>query len=227
MKKILMTLAALALAGGTALAQRGDGPGQMRGNANPADCDMTGPGPMAGKAMRGPENRGANRGKRGGPVSKEMRAQMRAERDAIRDLVGAIRLETDDTQKAELTSQLRTKLGEVADRMQAHQEERLAQAEERFTALKERIESARANRDRLIEEEIQRLLSGERPKRPAAFDDFPYAKGGLRGKGQSEDRPGRGPHGFMPPPPPDEELADNPPPPDDDRPGDMPPPPEE
>ncbi|HPC58737.1 MAG TPA: hypothetical protein PK689_07045, partial [Kiritimatiellia bacterium] len=162
MNKTLTLIAIAALAAGTASAQRGGG--------NPADCDGTGPGPMAGKAMRGPENRGPGRDARGGPVSDEMRAEMRAEHQAIRDLVGAARVETDETRKAELVEQIRAKLGAVADRMQAHQEERLAQAEERFTALKERIEDARERRDEIIEDQIQRLLAGERPERPAAFD---------------------------------------------------------
>ncbi len=196
MKKILMTLAVLALASGTALAQQGDGSGMKRGGGPDGDRGM----------------RDANREKRGDPVSDEMRAQMRAERDAIRDILGAIRLETDDARKAELTGQLRTRLGTIADRMQEHQEARLAQAEERFNALKERIEQAKANRDTLIEEEVQRLLSGERPGRPATFDEFPYAKGGMRGPGKGDDRPGRGPHGRMPPPPSEEAFDDMPPP---------------
>ena len=200
MNKILTTLAILALASGTALAQRGEGSGKMRG--------MRGPDTMNDPSMRGREDRP------GGPVSEEMRAQMRAERDAIRDIVGAIRVETDDSRKAELTGQLRTKLGSIADRMQAHQEERLAQAEERLSGLKERIEHAKANRDSLIEEEVQRLLSGERPGRPASFDDFPYAKGGMRGHGQG-DGPGkmRGPRGPMPPP--GDDMDDMPPPPEE------------
>ena len=211
MNKTLTLIAIAALAAGTASAQRGGG--------NPADCDGTGPGPMAGKAMRGPENRGPGRDARGGPVSDEMRAEMRAEHQAIRDLVGAARVETDETRKAELVEQIRAKLGAVADRMQAHQEERLAQAEERFTALKERIEDARERRDEIIEDQIQRLLAGERPERPAAFDDFPYAKGGRVNR---DGRPDRGPRGMMPPPPPPEEPL-----PGDIMPDDIPPPPEE
>ncbi len=211
MNKTLTLIAIAALAAGTASAQRGGG--------NPADCDGTGPGPMAGKAMRGPENRGPGRDARGGPVSDEMRAEMRAEHQAIRDLVGAARVETDETRKAELVEQIRAKLGAVADRMQAHQEERLAQAEERFTALKERIEDARERRDEIIEDQIQRLLAGERPERPAAFDDFPYAKGG---RANRDGRPDRGPRGMRPPPPPPEE-----PHPGDIMPDDVPPPPEE
>ena len=196
MKKTLMILAIAALAAGTAFAQRGDGRGPMRDGSGPGDCDMTGPGPMAGKALRG------DRERPGGPMSAEMKDQMRAEHRAIRDLGQAARAETDEAKKAELVAQLRAKLGEVADRMQAHQEERLAQAEERLADLKARIADGQANRDSRIEEQIQRILAGERPPRPAAFDRFPHAKGAQRG-------PGFGPGGGMPPPPPPEDMPED------------------
>ena len=187
MKKTLTMILLAALAAGTALAQEGDGPGKKRGGE--------------------PDDRGEWMAKRGGPgggktMSPEMRDQMKATHEAIRDLAGAIRLETDEAQKAELTAQLRAKLGEVADRMQTVQAERLAQAEERLAALKQKIEEAKANRDARIEEQLQRILSGERPPRGDRFKDFPHAKGGRGPRG--------GPGGDdMPPPPPlGEDLDD-------------------
>ena len=182
MNKTLILIAIAALAAGTAYAQPGQGRGHMRGDRAAEDCDLSGGGPRVDKAMRGPDQRGPNREKRGGPMSDEMRADMRAQHQAIRDLVGAARFESDDAKKAELVDQLRTKLGAIADRVQAHQKERLAQAEERLASLKDRIATTDAERDTLIDEQIQRLLAGERPGRPAAFDDFPYAKGGRRGR---------------------------------------------
>ena len=204
MKKTLTMILLAALAAGTALAQEGDGPQKKRGG-RPEDCGAAGPG---GEWMA----------KRGGPgggktMSSEMREQMKATHEAIRDLAGAIRLETDEAQKAELTAKLRAKLGEMADRMQTVQAERLAQAEERLAALKQKIEEAKANRDARIEEQLQRILSGERPPRGDRFKDFPQAKGGRKGgRGGWEG----GPDGDMPPPP----LGD-------DMPDDLPPPPEE
>ena len=147
-----------------------------------------------------------------GPVDAEEREQMRADHEAIRDLAGAIRLETDPAKKAALTEQLREKLGVVADRMQAKQEQRLAQAEERLAGLKEKIEYGKTHRAELIEEQVQRILAGERPGRPAAFDKFPNAKGGM--------------HGGLPPPA-DDELAPPPPPEGEELPGDAPAPPAE
>ncbi|MDD2239656.1 MAG: hypothetical protein PHO14_05825 [Kiritimatiellae bacterium] len=187
MKKPLILITIAALAAGAAYAQPGQRRGQMRDHRAAEDCDLTGPGPRAGNAMRGHDHRGhdqrnANRNKRGGPMSDELRKDIRAQHQAIRDLVGAARVETDDAKKAVLVEQLRTKLGAIADRVQAHQKERLAQAEERLTSLKERIAETDANRDTLIDEQIERLLAGERPGRPAAFADFPYAKGARRGR---------------------------------------------
>lgn len=146
------------------------------------------------------ENRGGP-GRPGGPMSDEMKEQMRAEHRAIRELGEAARAENDEAQKAGLVEQLRAKLGDVADRMQAHQEQRLAQAEERLADLKSKIEHSKANREQLIEEQVQRILSGERPPRPAAFDRFPHAKGGRS--------PGMGPGPCRGMPPPEEEMLDD------------------
>lgn len=219
MKTTMMMLLAAALAAGSALAQQDESPRSK------------------GKAC-GDENRGKQawgqkdwRGDRpGGPLSPEMMAQMRADHRVLRELGDAARAETDEAKKAERVAQLRAKLGEIADRMQAQREQRLAQAEERLAGLKGKIEYSKTNRDALIEEQIQRILSGERPPRPAAFDRYPQAKGG-HGPGM-----GPGPCGGMsPPPPPYDEDVGAPPPgaesdemaplPDEDRPGDMPAPP--
>ena len=100
--------------------------------------------------------------------------------------------------------------------MQATQEERLAQAEARLAGLKEKIAYAKENREKLLDEQVQRVLSGERPQRFDRFKDFPHAKGG-RG----------GPAADMAPPPGAEEPGGLPPPPEMDMPGEAPPPPAE
>ena len=68
---------------------------------------------------------------------------MRATHEAIRDLAEAARLETDPAKKAELVAQLRTKLGDLGDRMQANQEKRLAQAEEHWPTSRTRSSTPR------------------------------------------------------------------------------------
>ncbi|HOU20914.1 MAG: hypothetical protein KBC66_08570 [Kiritimatiellae bacterium] len=198
-----------ALAAGAVFAQEDVSESYPLPPARPGMCGMTSPHGGAKQATRGDRDRS------GGPMSPEMKEQMRAEHRAIRQLGAAARAETDETKKAELVEQLRAKLGEAADRMQAHQEERLAQAEERLAGLKERVADGQANRDARIEEQIQRILSGERPPVPDAFRQFPYAKSGRRGYGP-------GPAGG-PAPPPDEASDEPAPPPPGEMPDDLPP----
>ena len=196
MKKTLMLMTVAALAAGIAGAQ-------SAGNDNAGNP----PGKAWGReGGRGGWNQADKRTARpAGPVDAETMQKMRATHEEIRDLAGAARIETDEAKKAELVARLRAKLGEVADLMQAKQEQRLAQAEERLAGLKERIEYAKAHREEMLDEQVRRILSGERPARPEAFDRFPHAKGGM-GRG-----PGFGPGGEMPPPP--EEMPDDLPPP--------------
>ena len=165
----------------------------------------------------------------GGPMSPEMIRDMRAAHQAIRDLAQAARTETNETKKTEIVSQLRAKLVESADRMQAHQEERLAQAEQQLATLRERIQYAKDHRDELVDEQIEHLLSGSPMPRPDPFDKFPYGKGGRRGPGGDGMPPPEGFEGGRPPPPPHGDFIFDdrppPPPPGDDPFGDRPPPP--
>ena len=202
MKKFTMMIAVAALAAGSAFAQEGNpGDGYPQGKKAWKHNDGGGQQGWSQADKRGGKDRP------GGPLDPAEMEQMRAEHEAIRDLAGAVRLEADPAQKAALIEQLRTKLGVVADLMQVKQEKRLAQAEERLAGLKEKIEYGKTHRAELIEEQVQRILSGERPQRPERFKDFPNAKHGM---------PDRGPEGEMPPPPEDEDM-----------PGEVPPPPAE
>lgn len=190
MKTTMMALVVAAVAAGTAFAEEGNGCTEHKGKGwgNEQGC----------KSAWG---QGEERGRRPeGPMDPEMMEQMKANHKAIRELGEAARAETDPAKKEELVAQLRTKLGEVGDLMQKKWEERLAQAEERLSDLKEKVEYSKANRDALIEEHVQRILSGEKPQRPDHFRDFPNAKGG---------------HRPPPPPPGDEEDSDMPPPPEE------------
>lgn len=193
MKKTLLMIALAALAAGPAFAQE-EGPDTPARKGKNWNRDGGGAPQWAQNDKRGHRPEGA--------VDPETMEQMRKLHSEIRDLAGAARLETDEARKADLVARLRAKLGEAADLMLVKQEKRLAQAEERLADLKAKIEYSKTNREKLLDEQVQRVLAGEKPQRPAAFDQFPHAKGG------------------MPPPPPmeDDEL-----PPLDDE--DAPPPP--
>jgi hypothetical protein len=200
MKKTMMALMIAAVTAGTAFAEQGDDGGQRRKGKSWGDD------PGGKQAWGQRDERGGDEERPGGPMMDPAQMeQMRADHKVIRELGQSARAETDEDKKAEIVSQLRVKLGEVADRMQANQEKRLAQAEERLTGLKARIDEEKTNRDSRIEEQIQRILSGERPQRPERFNKFPNAKGGM---------PGHEPAcGGMPPPPAEDMPDDMPPPP--------------
>jgi hypothetical protein len=212
MKTTLMLIAIAALAAGSVFAQEGEeryqqhqgkawkhGNGGQQGWQDRDDDDDRG-----GKQAWKQDKRGG--GHPGGPMDPAMMEQMKADHKEIKALGEAARAVTNEAAKAEIVAQLRAKLGEVADRMQAHQEKRLAQAEERIADLKAKIEDSKTNRDKLLDEQVQRVLKGEKPQRPDRFNDFPNAKGGM---------PGHGPDcgGMAPPPPGDEMPGEAPPPP--------------
>ena len=173
MKTCTLMILMAALAASSAYAEQDSSKPKQPNGTKTWNCDA------GGQEHRGQmDKRG---GRPDGPMDPEMMEAMKANHKAIRELGDAARAETDAAKKAELVVQLRAKLVEVADRMQANQEKRLAQAEERLSGLKAKIEEAKANRATLIDEQVQRILSGERPQRPERFNDFPNAKGGRHG----------------------------------------------
>ena len=222
MKRTMMALMIAAVAAGTAFAQEGNDEQEGHGDKSWSH----GNGDQQGWQDRGngdrqewnKDKRGGNedrdrgdkhawgqdkRGDRpGGPLSPEQMEQMRADHKAIRALGEAARAETDEAKKAEIVKQLTTKIGEVADRIQANQVQRLAQAEERLAGLKAKIEESKANRDTLIAEQVKRILSGERPERPGRFNDFPNAKVGMpcEKPGEGTPLPPAEGHDMAPPP---------------------------
>lgn len=185
MKKVLVALMMVAIAASVSFAERGEG-----------DQDW-------------------KRGGRDGGMRKEMKAEMRAMHKDIKQMGKAIRDETDEAKKAELIADLRVKLNDIADQMQAKGEDRLAKAEQRLEKLKSKIEESKANRDEMIDEKIERIISGKgfNHQDTDAFKKHPYAKGGRGGRGP---RDGSGPDcaedDDAPPPPPaaDEEDAPSP-----------------
>jgi len=157
MKKTLLALMILAVSASVSFAERGDRDGNWK------------------------------RGGRDGGMRKEMKAEMRAMHKGIKQMGKAIRDETDEAKKAELIADLRVKLNEIADKMQAKGEERLTKAEQRLEKLKSKIEESKNNRDAMIDEKIERIISGKGPKHQGtdAFKNHPYAKGG-HGRGMRD-----------------------------------------
>ena len=99
-------------------------------------------------------------------VNPEQAAKMKAQREEIMKLGEAARNETDPVKKEELIGQLRAKLTEAADKMQAEMQKRLDQAEKELPKLRERMADAEKNKTARIEEQLQKILAGEPLKGP-------------------------------------------------------------
>lgn len=99
-------------------------------------------------------------------VNPEQAAKIKAQRDEIMKIGEAARNETDPAKKEELIGQLRVKLTEAADKIQAEMKKRLDQAEKELPKLRERMADAEKNKTARIEEQLQRILAGEPFKGP-------------------------------------------------------------
>jgi len=97
----------------------------------------------------------------GGQDRQQMNSARMQKAKEIQALGEAARAETDPVKKEAMVAQLRAKLVEVADKMQAENKIRMEQAEDALVKLKERMADAEANKTARIEEQIQRILAGK------------------------------------------------------------------
>ena len=104
-------------------------------------------------------------GKQRPQLSPEQVEKMKAQHEALMKLGDMARSETDPVKKEALIGELRAKLTERADKMQAEMKKRLEQADKEMPKLKERLAEAEKNKTARIEEQIQQILAGEPPKR--------------------------------------------------------------
>jgi polyhydroxyalkanoate synthesis regulator phasin len=168
------------LAANTALAAEGGDTNKPAAMVPPPDVMAPKDGPqrppMTPEQMErireGRKNGGQDRFTRFTPEQME---KMRAQREELMKLGEAARNATDPAAKDALIAQIRTKLNEIADDMQAEGQKRLAEAEDQLEKLKKRLADAEKNRDARIEEQLQRILSGERPG--GRHSDSAFGKG--------------------------------------------------
>jgi hypothetical protein len=106
-------------------------------------------------------------------LNEQQRAQMKAHFEAVQKLAEGVRNETDPAKKAEMTAALRAKLSESAERMQTEFRKRVEKAEADIVKMKKRLEDGEMNKDKRIDEQLQKLLSGEQPFRKG-FGDKPH-----------------------------------------------------
>jgi uncharacterized protein YdeI (YjbR/CyaY-like superfamily) len=117
------------------------------------------------EAPRGEGRRSDMRQQRRRPqMNPEQRAKVKAYYEEIHKLAEAARAEADPVKKEQLVDQLRAKLTEGAERMQAEFHKRLEQAEKDVVKMRERLEKSEANMSARVEEHLQKILSGEYPQ---------------------------------------------------------------
>jgi predicted RNase H-like nuclease (RuvC/YqgF family) len=146
----------------------------------------------ASLAERGEEGKNWKRGGRDGGMRKEMKTEMRAQMKALKQMGQDIQAETDEAKKAEMTAELRAKVGELIDARAKKQEERLAKAEEKLAKLKSKVEEFKSNRDDMIDEKVDRFLSCKRSERGGDGEGWRSRDGKGRGDGKSRRGSGMG-----------------------------------
>lgn len=92
--------------------------------------------------------------------------KMKAQHEALMKLGEAARNETDPVKKEALIAELRVKLVEIADKMQAEARKRLEQAGKEIANLQKRIDDYDKNKEARIEGQVQRILAGEPLREP-------------------------------------------------------------
>ena len=99
-------------------------------------------------------------GDRPQPTPEQME-KMKAQHDELMKMGEAARNETDPANKEILVGQLRVKLTEIADKMQADAKKRLDQVEKELPKLKGRVADYENNKAARIEDQVQRILAGQ------------------------------------------------------------------
>jgi uncharacterized protein YicC (UPF0701 family) len=92
--------------------------------------------------------------------------KMKARNQELMKLGEAARNETDPAKKEALIAQIRAKVTEGFDMMQAESKKRLDQAEKEMPKIKEKMAEFEKNKAARIEERVQQIVAGEPMKRP-------------------------------------------------------------
>ncbi len=166
MKKWMMIVLLGTLTAGLAVAEETKVPWykKMFGKSADDQTQVIPPAPAAPapalemQRMHRPEGPG---GKHLPQVTPEQKEKIKAQHEALMKLGDMARNETDPVKKEALVAELRTKLTEIADKIQAEAKKRLEKAEQDLPKLRERLAEAEKNKTARIEEHVQRILSGE------------------------------------------------------------------
>lgn len=97
-------------------------------------------------------------------MSPEQMEKMKAHREELMKLGEAARNEADPVKKEALVADIRTKVTEMVDKMQAEHEKRLERAEKELSTLREKLAEGEKNKAAQIEEHVQRIVAGKPPR---------------------------------------------------------------
>lgn len=162
MKKWMNYIMVVGLTAGTASAAWWPFGSDKKSEPAPAVTAAPVPAPEKPRMQR-PEGQGERQRPQ---INPEQMEKMKAQHEELMKLGETARNETDPAKKEALVGQLRAKLTEVADKMQAEGKKRLEQAEKELPKLREKLAEAEKNKTARIEEQVQRILAGEPLKGP-------------------------------------------------------------
>ena len=170
MKKSIIYLLLAVFAAGVSVAED-NGSWWKFGFGGSAEEEALEPQAPPPEVPRGEGRRPDLRQRKHSQVSPEQREKMKAHYEEIHKLAEAARTETDPAKKEQIVGQLRAKLTEGAERMQAEFQKRLENAEKDVAKMRERLQKSQAEMSTRVEEHLQRMLSGERPQRKGGRKD--------------------------------------------------------
>lgn len=164
MKKWIVYVLMSSFAAGFAVAED-NSPWWKLGKGNKDSVET--PAPEQPKPARPMEGRSdmKKQQQRRGQMTQEQRGKMKAHFQAVQTLADQARNEVDPVKKEELIAQLRAKLTDGAEKMQNEFRKRLEVAEVEVKKMKKRLAEQEKGLEKRVEEQLQRLLSGEKPSR--------------------------------------------------------------
>lgn len=116
------------------------------------------------------------------PRDSQQMEKMKAQHEELRKLGEAARNETNPAEKEKRIDELRKKLTAVTDQILTEQKKRLDKAEKELIKQKARLAEAEQNKATRVEEQLQRILAGERIGRPEGKAKGPAESDGRQRK---------------------------------------------
>lgn len=131
---------------------RPDGMGRPEGKGRPEGAGRPAGAPQDGRGKMLVNER----------FSAEKTAKINTEREALHKLAEEARAEVDPVKKAAMIDELRTRMTEGANRIQADFRKRLLKAEADVRKMREKLTSAENHQKERVEDQLRKMLSGRK-----------------------------------------------------------------